>query len=322
MTDLELMHHYSTITYATFPLPPHGRRIFQSEIPRIALEYPYLLHQLLAMSASHLACLHPQDKAHYHLAASIHQDRAVTGIRQGLGGEMTQESGFALFIASGLLMATTYAHHADMNEHLPNDITPVTIANMLDAFSLQRGVNTMQNTVMDRLSSDPANRLLGEPGLFTDAEDYHGLTTVKEHILHFKSRLHADSSYLEKIESEVVRGGLSDLVSAMDDYPGSKIMTGPALGVVFRWPISISDEFLRLLRNHNLGALTATLYFCVILRSAEGECWFFRGWALSMTKAISRLLLGTKWMEYARWPLRQLGQSYFEEACTPECPVT
>ncbi|RSL49461.1 hypothetical protein CEP54_012430 [Fusarium duplospermum] len=53
--DLGLMSHYSSITPAT--LPGANLHVWQMEIPSVAAAYPFLMHQILAVSAFHLASL-------------------------------------------------------------------------------------------------------------------------------------------------------------------------------------------------------------------------------------------------------------------------
>lgn len=312
-TDLELMHYYSTITYQTFPLPPRALQAFQIEIPRIARGHPYLLHQILAVSAYHMAYLHPESKARYCLVASHHQDRAVSGMRQGLANGITQESIFALFAASSLLMITTFASHIDRGVLVSSPDNSATIADLLDVLCLQRGVSVVQRTAQERLSSNPADQLLGQFIRSAEPDDYPEMEVIRENILELTEQLTIED--MDSKMNVVPVSGLTALMNAMDPNTGLNIIVGPVLRAVFRWPIYISDEFIKLLQEHDYGALTVTLFFCVLLKTVESDYWYFRGWASRVARAISSILSGTRWMKFARWPLEKIGESERAEEC-------
>ncbi|KAF4957113.1 hypothetical protein FGADI_3332 [Fusarium gaditjirri] len=138
LTDLELMHQYSTSTYLTLPRADELRQIWQIELPKLSLSHVYLLHQVLSVSAFHLASLHP-DRPDYAICASQHQNKAITGLQSAVAC-ITEESCVEIFLSSSLLgigaFAGVGAHNAGQ---------PPRIDDLLDVFVLIRGMSDILN---------------------------------------------------------------------------------------------------------------------------------------------------------------------------------
>ncbi|TXC08965.1 hypothetical protein FocTR4_00004477 [Fusarium oxysporum f. sp. cubense] len=138
LTDLELMHQYSTSTYLTLPRADELRQIWQIELPKLSLSHVYLLHQVLSVSAFHLASLHP-DRPDYAICASQHQNKAIAGLRSAVAC-ITEESCVEIFLSSSLLgigaFAGLGAHNAGQQPRIDD---------LLDVFVLIRGMSDILN---------------------------------------------------------------------------------------------------------------------------------------------------------------------------------
>ncbi|CRK19325.1 hypothetical protein BN1723_002538 [Verticillium longisporum] len=141
-TDLELMHHYSTSACLTLPRSADLQNVWQLEIPKIALTHVFLLHQVLAFSALHLATLRPERRAAYALTASQHQTDAVAGMRAALP-RITAANCDPLFAASSLLLLSAYAMfpHQQQSSSPDQPLPSPTVDNILDVFLLIRGMS-------------------------------------------------------------------------------------------------------------------------------------------------------------------------------------
>jgi hypothetical protein len=73
------MHHYTAQGHRTLHTPcHHDTGVLQNDIPREGLTQPFLLHQILAFSALHLAYLSPECRHKYLIQASQHQGVAIS----------------------------------------------------------------------------------------------------------------------------------------------------------------------------------------------------------------------------------------------------
>lgn len=59
MLDLELMHNFTTFTYATLSSDATVRNMFRTDVVRMAFDCDYVMRSLLAVSALHLAHFRP-----------------------------------------------------------------------------------------------------------------------------------------------------------------------------------------------------------------------------------------------------------------------
>ncbi|KAJ4256149.1 hypothetical protein NW762_009225 [Fusarium torreyae] len=142
LTDLELMHHFSTSTYLTLPRADELQQIWQIELPKLALSHVYLLHQVLSVSAYHLASLNP-DRPDFPICASQHQNKAIKGLRSAVAS-ITEESCVEIFLASSLLSIGAFAGI------LTHEACPQPrIDDLLDVFVLIRGMSD----ILDRYQS-------------------------------------------------------------------------------------------------------------------------------------------------------------------------
>lgn len=86
---IELIDHFLDTTTPWLG-SPKLQKIIQKDGLLLALRAPYLLHSILAISASHLSYLHPEQKK-YEVAATIHYQHALTSyssqLRTGVDAE-------------------------------------------------------------------------------------------------------------------------------------------------------------------------------------------------------------------------------------------
>ncbi|KAK4501899.1 hypothetical protein PRZ48_007708 [Zasmidium cellare] len=134
--DLTLMHRYSTVTSLCL-LPSSGaQRVWQTEIPSTAREYPLLQHGMLALAAMDLACAAADEgeqgqMALYRARGLHHQGVALPMFRSLLLRDDHREQN-VIFIFSIMLVMLAFASA----QSAP---TPPTLDEILDMFALFRG---------------------------------------------------------------------------------------------------------------------------------------------------------------------------------------
>lgn len=73
---MELMHHYSSYVSTVLVRRPEPK-YWNEVVPNDALQHPFLLHGLLAVSALSLACLRPAKIDEYLIFSDKHQGLAL-----------------------------------------------------------------------------------------------------------------------------------------------------------------------------------------------------------------------------------------------------
>lgn len=305
ISDLELMHHYSTVTYCTFPASPGAHDLFQKELPRVALSFPYLLHQILALSASHLADLRPDRRAAYSMRASRHQSLSIGGMRTALAGSITQANCHALFATSAMLMASTCASHR-YTSHRYNlaPSPPSPLDDLLGIFSLIRGLGAILNQSRGDLVNGQSRDLFNK--VMPAADDLFFLHTVAGRLYDLRSRLMAATDVdqdVRRIADEAISAFLDCIMKVP---PRIGTMATVELRTVFLWPLLLSNDFLGLLRKEEPAAMAILVQYCAVLQAAEPDAWFLQGWSLRVAEYVCGLLGDTPWVELARWPLGKI----------------
>lgn len=292
------MHHFTTSTYLTMPRGPELSRIWQHVVPKIAFDYVFLLHQVLATSAFHLAHLsHTRaSRQKYRLSATHHQSHAIEGLRTALAN-ITVENCHALFVTSSLLFigalaGSTVGVHDSSSE--ADDRGPK-MDNMLDVFALVRGMNGILDSTRHLLRQGELGELLHiGPG----GERSELVETVMGELQKMVFSIEDTDPTKSFISSEVAN------LRAWIDF-GYATSTTPELRITMTWPIGMQEEFLLLLKQRNQAALTTLAYYCVIMNAAEESTWFMRGWGICLARDITSIL-EDPWTKHAEWALARI----------------
>lgn len=300
ISDLELMHHYSTSTFCTFPASKGALEMFREDMPRVALSHPYLMHQILALSALHLAELRPNLHTAYFLRATRHQNLSISGMRMELSGSVTKNNCHALFASSGMLMASTYASRR--YNPVTGDCSP--IDDMLEIFSLVRGVGLILNMSGEDLLNGSSRHLFT---YMPDSDDISFLHSVANHLCDLQSQAITAADINQDVK-QIAATGISTLIQCLIQIPPkTRTMATVELRTVFLWPQLLSHDFLDLLRRGEPMMMAIFVHYCVVLQAVESDVWFIRGWSLKIAEYARGLLSDTTpWAESVSWALGKI----------------
>jgi len=101
---------------------PQCQRVLQTWGLTLAVTNPFLMHGILAFSASHLHTLEPKNTKH-HTAASLHYGLSLTGFAASLSDTVTSDNADALFACCYLhaMLAFHYKRRPDEPQAKDND---------------------------------------------------------------------------------------------------------------------------------------------------------------------------------------------------------
>lgn len=114
---IQLMHHYTLYTAPTFCDCPFLLPLWQSAIPLLAFDNPFLLHNVAALSSMHLAHLSylspttATESASHVQAALYHQDAALKLIRSRIN-DINPKTASAVFICAFFVSIFDIASHS------------------------------------------------------------------------------------------------------------------------------------------------------------------------------------------------------------------
>ena len=81
ISNLRLLHHFTTVTAKTLSHEPEVEDMFSCYIPKMAFDNVYLLHALLSLAALHMSRSEPEHRSEHLLRARHHHHTALTQFR-------------------------------------------------------------------------------------------------------------------------------------------------------------------------------------------------------------------------------------------------
>ncbi|KAL3298819.1 integral membrane protein [Colletotrichum asianum] len=124
-SDFALFNHFLTTTLPCLALKNEALLMsWKSDLPNLAPKFPYLLHEVLAVSAIHLHHLNPSSSINYQRVAWGHQAKAFSQFRDALSPEVAAHQVHALFACSALMSNSYFASFEDPSLLLFNSDPP------------------------------------------------------------------------------------------------------------------------------------------------------------------------------------------------------
>ena len=291
----ELMHQWVTETYKLLPAASGAQLVFRDSAPAAGLEFSCLQDQILTVTAYHLSYLKPQSRVAYRRQAFHHQSLAIDDLKSRLSKGVTLENSYALLMTSAILLLSTFAGYSEETEAAPPLDTFCDIVRQL------RGIVSL-GKLAHQFHQQPRGFFFHYMSM---KHDFSGLADIAYQLIAFQRQLHNVISCKEEVLGILIRCTQALLGFMYDDQMGRTLAT-IELRIAFVWPLLTTDEYIKLLKARNQGALTVLLFYCVILQKAELDCWVFSGWAKRLADAASALITEQAWVDLAGWPLEEM----------------
>ncbi|KAF2873705.1 hypothetical protein BDV95DRAFT_488986 [Massariosphaeria phaeospora] len=295
--DLELMHHWTTEAFNTVTERDDIRDMWRLAAPKQAINNTFLMHEILAFSALHLAYQqHDQRRAFYALGIH-HQDLAIRAMRKVLQNVSNDNVG-ALFATSTLVtlsvFGSTSLHALYLN---PSSTRPSQdpIEDILDIFALVHGVGGVLSSAQHSIKDGPfapMTKLLPYETPHQPVFD-----KVIDHLPDLIAFFEAQPM------NEDMREGYLDVLSAFREkaaFSRQPCIDGREIRFLFSWPLHIRPIFFTWLRQRNPGALVILMHYAVVLHAAEPMYWFMNGWACRIMETAEAV--DPSWQPALQWP--------------------
>lgn len=257
---------------------------------------PFLLHQLLAISALHLSSVVQEEdrKSFYHHHATNLQTRALEMFNEAKEGISDHN-----YLPS-FLFATLLGIHV-LRETLKNQDQG--LGNFVSAFvsyaHLHRGVRAVIAGYWPEIQESDLKPLLYIVQHFNDADTFVKGTETRGLQTFFESNDEILSS-AAKVSLEAL-----DWVQWMIDVR-SREPTRPdvAINAVLSWPCIISDNYIDALYQRRPEAIIVLAYYAALMHKHR-TFWIFGNAGSSLVQLIA-LHLGPFWNQALAWPLQVL----------------
>lgn len=145
--DLELMHHFCSMTCNTMTWREDARHVWRVIIPMEGYSNRYVMHGILAIAALHKAYLYSTQKTKYIKAASHHLALGLKEFRELLASPVDPENWQPVFCFASMISV----HLSVVPIRLGVDRWPDPIYNMVELFASIRGFQEIMKSFLKSL---------------------------------------------------------------------------------------------------------------------------------------------------------------------------
>ncbi|KAI9154943.1 Protein RTA1 [Paramyrothecium foliicola] len=313
LAHAELLHHWFFVTGPSLTNNPQGNtsQFWARNAPRIGLDYPFVLHLALSLSAYHILHLKragDRDSYNHYLSlAQYHNSLGLAELSQALP-RIDDASCGALYIATMLVgLGTLAAGPGGTEDLLVCDMSRTQPGRWLP---LARGVRLVHEL------SNPAALTSGLMALFGTPDETEKALEAQKKLPYQRNglpRLDWEKpleSFRLHLSSQATEAGRSECLQSLDTlvalYKGTfgdnngQSADGPGDDQAMKWLYTMGDSYVTLVRNRDMMALLVLAHFAPLLCSL-GRCWFVKGWASHILKTVENQLSG-QGIEWLQWP--------------------
>ncbi|KAJ6036400.1 hypothetical protein N7540_000679 [Penicillium herquei] len=298
--DLKLFHHFTISTFATMRVSEHDpHNLWQKHLPEWGIEFPPILHLILALSALHLGYEQPSLRDKYIQEADNHFTFGIRSVR-AIISQLNAENCQRIYISAVLICFIYFGRGPRVGEYLVFSNT-----GPAEWIVLMQGVKLVLNSHHEKVFSG----LLEPQG----EEVVYELTPamrseLHEHTVHLQAvQRFVGEQNIDETERSMYNSAITDLFEitrkVYERVSGGK--SGVALmDSVIGWLYRRPEEFILRLQQKNSYEMVILAYWAVLLKYMEST-WFMEGWSRHVLSGVEGSLNGDcrPWIE---WPLRKV----------------
>ncbi|KAG4437146.1 hypothetical protein IFR05_007380 [Cadophora sp. M221] len=293
--DLELLHHFLTITALTFADRHDLQQMWRIQIPKIALKQKFLMHLIFSVTALHMASLDPKKQSSYVDKALRHHNVALPHFSSEFP-TATQDNSASLFVGATLIVVSSLNLSLARFEHDAS----AAVDEIFGIFILLRGITlfhgkTWQWVQESEIAPLFANRELD--GSIVLADD------IAEALEALKSNEQLSPDGVDRsIYFDAIEGlGRCFKILATDTQD---------FGMILNWPILVSQEYMSLLSSRRPAALVILAHYAVVLHEVRDR-WWVSEWGVKLVQEVYQML-DDEWKTMLEWPLRRILPTWSE----------
>lgn len=262
-----------------------------SEIIKEFVSAPYLMNELLALSAIHLSTLHPGERESYRRQATELQTHALS-IFNRLNPEINAETCVPIFIFSSVLglheMCETFVfREMDFNAFLDKFVRYL---------SLHQGVKAITRGTWHILSGSILGPILKQGEATTPMEQAPRNTCSR--LLDLMKAVALSQESVASCEQAILALQIV-LTSARSNAQGR-----PSINAILTWPVILCQGYTDLLRQREPHALAILAHYAALVHLRR-DMWMCGDGGRFLIELISQHL-GHEWADWLIWPIQAL----------------
>ncbi|KAH7186378.1 hypothetical protein BKA60DRAFT_613683 [Fusarium oxysporum] len=307
--DLELMHHYCTVTSNTMACQESARHVWRVIFPQEGYMHEYLMHGILSLAALHKAFLIPSRRDIYLTQSSFHHSIGQKTFT-ALLPNVTSANWQPIFCFATIVIAYVLSHSIRSSCDSQPETTP--ISRTLELFSVTKGIKAILLPFIPQLNHTRLAPLVTSVWLVSvepvpDPKPSLEYSLLPDDIFYALSCLRRFLSETEPPEKKV------DYEKAVTILEVSAIQTAYAdvnveVGAILLWPFFLPDSVVADIRERKPHGLVILAYYAVFVNALDRTYWFLRGWGQKLLEDIENEIGSQEqFRELLVWPRRHIG---------------
>ncbi|KAL9631367.1 MAG: hypothetical protein Q9204_004259 [Flavoplaca sp. TL-2023a] len=273
---------------------PDQQLVWQTTATTIGFSYIFLLNELLAIAALHMAICRPEEEAVWHTRATELQSLALKGFNS-MEQQIDESNCVVVLLFSGLVGIHFLGDRsriralASGSEYLDHLVSCVSLTRSVRSLVLEH------HTAFLLQSSIRPLLMIRHP-----TPPYTGVPDECRQLTVMITESDLGPSSIEAYEAAIDR-----LFWLFDLTETSKPHNTPRS--VFAWPVQLNDGYMALLYQRRPEALIIVAYYGVILHFYR-NAWCIGDSGASLIRAIDTQL-GSYWSRWLQWPMSMIDSS-------------
>lgn len=288
--QLELLHHFSTVAFAEMADRDDIRRMWQIQVPKMALKQKYLMHSLFSVTALHMGHSYPENQSLYIDRAIRYHNIALQEFSVELQG-ITPENSASIFTCATLTVVFALSLALLRPHKEPTSL----IEELSGIFLLLRGVPLVIGEMWHVLRESEIAPLFA-------GRELDDSIVLPDDVINAIRLLEDRNQLVSRLDSErdtysLAIQGLKECFKRISSKDRDK-------GMVLSWPISVSQEYIAFLRSRQPMALVILAHYGVILDEIR-DAWWAMGWGSRLIQELNQVVEG-EWKSLLVWPMDKI----------------
>ncbi|KAJ5359412.1 uncharacterized protein N7496_011825 [Penicillium cataractarum] len=314
--DLELMHHYCTVTSNTLSEREDARHVWRVVMPTEGYSNKYLMHGILAIAAVHRAYLYrmSEQRERYIKASAYHLAAGLKEFRELIASPIDPSNWQPVFCFASMISV----HLCTVPIRLGVSRWPNPITNTIELFASVKGLQAIMKPFLPSLRKTQlaplANSVWLEsemrvhsPGAVAQSLLPADIWTQISRLYRFIEEYPFTQTTNQDDTAEKHSEHRKDYEAAIKSYESSVRQLELAglhveAGMVFLWAYRLSVQFHKDLEAHHPAALVLLAHYCVLLRSVDHR-WYLNDMARQLLEDIERHI-HPGYRDWLAWPRR------------------
>ncbi|KAJ9612080.1 hypothetical protein H2200_003675 [Cladophialophora chaetospira] len=287
MHHLELLHQFVSSTYTTFSPDKSVHHVWQGPVIRMALSHPFLMYEILAISALHLAYSRPANSTWYYTRSTELQSQALKLFNSVQRAVDASNCGPVLMFSSllGLHVLADPSRTIGLNSHQYLD-------HVIHCIMLMRNVQKL--IIHDWYDALRESELKPIFDVWQPPKPYH-VPQPCLNLVQLTENWNVGVEVKEAYDQAIERLHWTYAVSKVPNENHTTVRW------LLAWPIQLPEAYQEHLDQRRPEALVILAYFAVVLIFYK-NCWIVGDSGQFLIKAIASHL-GPHWAQWMKWPL-------------------